>query len=150
MTATMTRFVTSSQQAPLNSAGNDYISTDGVRISASTYIDLSQTQRKVLLNAVRDLASATVEETPRTQSGIKVATVSSGLSQVETYLGCSLGTLRELIFSRGGVSIDLVLKLQQATGLEFVTYKDIEQGFKAKLALIKAFAASNPYNTNDA
>ena len=138
MTATLTR-------TAINSSANDLVTTDGVRISCPLYIDCTTLQRKALLNAARELADSTVTVTPNTQSGISVATTSGGLTKLENYLGCSFDILRSSLFQRGGVPIELVLRLQLATGVEVVSLKEIEAGIKTKIAVVKSFVEENQY-----
>jgi hypothetical protein len=138
MTATLTR-------TAINSSANDHVTNEGVRISCPLYIDLTTIQRKALLNAARELAESTTTTTPTTQSGISVATTNGGLTKLEHYLGCSFDILRGSLFQRGGVPIDLVLRLQLATGVEVVSLKEIEAGIKNKIAVVKSFVEDNQY-----
>ena len=87
----------------LNSAANDPMTADGVRISMPLYIDLPNTLRKDLLNGVREVIAGnfTTSET-QTQSGLTVSTPSSLESEVEAFLGLSIDNLRNVLFSRGG------------------------------------------------
>ena len=140
MTATATRI------ASLNSATNDYTTPTGVRISTPCYVDLTTSQRKELLNAARDLAHSTSESTPRTQSGISVVSTNGGLNQLEMYLNAGFDIVRTQLFQRGGVNLDLIIKLQNATGLEVVSVKELEAALKSKAAIIKEYVAQNPYN----
>ena len=99
----------------INNAGNDYLNEQGVRISLPCYCDLTTSQRKELLNAVRSIASGTVKSEPSTISGLTVETASNQESDIESYLGVSLEVLRGVLFQRGGLEVSLLLRLQEAT-----------------------------------
>lgn len=136
------------QTPVLNSAANDYNNVNGVRVSTPTYIDLTIQQRKELLNAIRTLtASVTTTQTSTSHTGLQVETPTSSLSNVESYLGMNLDVLRTALFSRGGIPIDLCLKLQSATGIEFVSIKDITAAYKAKEKHIKDWIANYSYDS---
>jgi CxxC motif-containing protein len=132
--------------ATINNYTNDYITDSGTRICTPLYLDLTTTQRKELLNAVRSKAAEMTVVPVKTRSGISVETASSNLNQIEAFLGCSLEVLRSLLFQRGGLASDLVLKLQAVTGLELVSLKEIDAAYKARAKLIKDFAAVNTFS----
>ena len=140
MTATLTKLT------HLNSAANDYTNQDGVRISCPLYIELTNIQRKNLLNAARSVATAAQETAPKTQSGIVVSTSTGGLNKLESYIGCSFEILRSQLFQRGSLSADLILKLQIATGYEVVSVKEIEAALKARAGLVKQFVSESPFD----
>ena len=135
---------------PINSAANDYLNPEGIRISSPVYIDLSTSQRKELLNGVREAVQAQPNLTqPDSVSGIRVETASSATSDVETYLGVSLDVLRTVLFQRGGIECGLLLRLQEVTNITFVSDKDFASAFKSKQALIKSYITNNPYNVSE-
>jgi hypothetical protein len=141
MTATITK------PATLNSAANDYVSPNGVRVSAVLYLDPPITPfRKAWLNAVRDAINNSVESTPVTQSGISVVTNTGNMSKVETFLGMTFDNLRGSLFTRGGISADLVLKLQELTGIVAISPKEIQEGIKAKASLVTSYVKENTFN----
>ena len=126
----------------INHYTNDHVTSEGVRICSPLYIDLSTADRKSLLNAVRTLCNErTVVTTPATQSGIKVESNTSE-NEITSFLGLDLNNLRNALFQRGGLSADLVFKLQAITSLTFVTEKDIAAAFKTKQGLVKKFVES--------
>ena len=132
---------------PINNYTNDYITDSGTRICTPLYLDLTTTQRKELLNAVRTKAAEMETVTPRTKSGIAVATSVGNLSKIEAYLGVSLEILRSgVLFQRGGLAADLVLKLQEVGGIEVVSIKEIEAAYRARVKLIKDFDAINKFS----
>ena len=131
----------------INSWQNDYTTNDGARVSTPTYIDLSQNQRKLLFSAVRSAIEAhRTTSVPKTASGIVVETAGGGSTSVEHFLGITVDNLRSVVFTRGGVDITLILKLQAVTGIEVVSVADIETAYKARIALVKAFVKSNTFN----
>ena len=130
----------------LNSAHNDYLNDKSVRISLPCYVDLTTTQRKELLNAVRTIASGkTVSETS-TISGLTVETATNQESDIESYLGMSLEVLRSVIFGRGGLEVSFLLRLQEATGLEYVSASDFTAAFKARQTQIKSYTKEYPFS----
>jgi hypothetical protein len=132
---------------PLNNWQNDYTTLDGVRISTPTYLDLNQQQRKLLYSAVRSSIEAhRNSSTPRTVSGITVETAAGGSDSIESYLGITVENLRSVLFSRGGVDITLLLRLQLATGLEVVPVAELEKAYKARIALVKSYVKDNQFN----
>ena len=137
---------TMTRPKPINAASNDYVTNDGVRISSPLYCDLTQQQRKALLNALRERVNNEGLETrtPNTTSGISVVTNSS-MSRIEEYLGMNVDTLRSsVLFQRGGLEISLLLRLQEITGLSFVTAKDIGAAFTSRKKLVSDYIANNP------
>ena len=135
------------QRTPaINSAANDHMTVDGVRISTPGYVDLSVNQRKALLNGVREAVQGqAVVSTPDTYSGITVETASSATSDVESYLGVSLDVLRGVIFQRGGIECGLLLRLQAVTGITYVAQKDFAAAFKKRGTLIKEYTTTHPF-----
>jgi hypothetical protein len=119
---------------PLNSASNDFHTEQGIRVSQPIYIDIPNTLRKELLNAVRTAASQQleVEETVQKISNIRTVSSSTRQPEIEEYLGMNLDVLRTVLFSRGGLQADLVFRLQQVTGLQFITAKDVKAAFKLR------------------
>ena len=130
----------------INSAAYDYLNEQGVRISLPCYVDATTSQRKQLLNAVRTLAAGTVKSEPSTISGLTVETATNATSDVESYIGMSLEVLRGVLFQRGGIEVSLLLRLQEATGLEFISAADFTSAFKARQALIKGYTKEYPFN----
>lgn len=128
-------------RTPLNAAANDYYNEQGIRFSQPVYIDLPNTVRKELLNAVRTEATRPieVEETTRTMSGIRTVSSSTRQGDIEEFLGMNLDVLRTVLFGRGGLQADLVFRLQQVTGLEVITAKDIKAAFKQRQTQLLAF-----------
>ena len=134
---------------PINSAANDYTNKDGVRISLPCYIDITQQQRKELLNACRDACSSQViTSEPASMSGITAETTSNRQSDLESYIGISLDVLRGVIFQHGGIEAGLLLRLQEATGVELVSEKDFNAAFKARLDVVKKYTSNFPYQAS--
>jgi hypothetical protein len=133
----------------VNSSFTDYISDSGARISTPIYYDASPTELKTLYNKVRQVASTPITSSVKSVSGITVDSFGSAQQAVERHLGCSLEVLRTLLFSRGGVNIDLILKIQQVIGEEVVSVKELEAAFKTKLNVVKEILKNYPYTSNE-
>ena len=134
------------QTKPLNHHSQDSYTKDGVRISTPVYIDLTQVQRKSLLNAVRSKCNEPAPvRTPVTASGISVQSSASQQAEIESFLGVSVDVLRQVLFTRGGIDIALLLRLQAVSGLEVVSVKEIAAALKSKTELIKGYAADHVY-----
>ena len=135
---------------PLNGSGNDYFSSSGSRVCMPIYVDVPHTLRKAWLNELREICSTMMTSTPSTISGLQVDTASNSTSDVESYLGMSLDTLRTaVLFQRGGLPIDLVLKLQHVTGIEAVTDKELATAFKSRQCRVKAYLEEHPFKSDD-
>ena len=135
---------------PLNGAGRDFYSSSGSRICMPIYVDVPHTLRKAWLNVLRDMCSTMMTSTPSTISGLQVDTASNSTSDVESYLGMSLDTLRTaVLFQRGGLPIDLVLKLQHLTEVEAVTDKELVAAFRNRQSDVKVFIQENPFKSED-
>ena len=134
--------------APINSAGNDLLTDSGVRISTPLYIDLPNSLRKELFNGVRTACTAPSDARTATASvsGISVEESSNRAPDVESYLGMNIDTLRAVLFSRGGLPIDLVLRLQAVSGLVFVTEKEINAALKKRGTIIKTYISDFTFN----
>ena len=121
---------------PLNASVNDTMTDEGVRVSVPVYVDLTHNQRKEILNNLRSKATHR-EYTPHTASGISTVTSVAPITDIESFIGMSIEVLRGVIFQRGGMPIDLVLRLQKAAGVEFVTEAQIKNAFTSKQKLIQ-------------
>ena len=121
---------------PLNASVNDTTNDEGVRVSVPVYVDLTHNQRKEILNNLRAKAAYT-EYTPHTASGISTVTTVTPTTDIESFIGMSIEVLRGVIFQRGGMPVDLVLRLQTAAGVEFVNEAMIKKAFSSKQKLIQ-------------
>ena len=134
----------------LNYAGADHHTEEGVRISLPIYIDVPNTKRKELLNAVRTVCSQQVSTTPaNTHGSISVVSSQSLQPKVEAFLGMTVDILRSVLFSRGGLAVDLLFRLQSVTGMEVVTDKDLTAAFKARQAMVKDFKKEVVFNAEE-
>ena len=121
--------------AALNNWQNDFTNNDAVRVSCPLYIDVPQQLRKDLYSKLRSVVETEkIISTPKSQSGIIVATATPGGTQVEAAIGVSLDNLRSIVFSRGGLDVSLLLRIQCVLGEEVVTIKDIETALKNKIS----------------
>ena len=133
-------------KAPTNAATNDTYSSNGARISLPIYVDISQQDRKLILNGVRTrIYEQAPVSTPSSVSGLQVVSATNGQHEVESYLGMSLDVLRTVLFSRGGMPLDLVLRLQSVSGLEVLSEKDIKAAFKDRQASVLSYMKENTY-----
>jgi hypothetical protein len=131
----------------LNSATLDHNTEEGIRISLPIYVDIPMGVRKTLYNSVREEATraATVLSSPKTVSGIQVTTYQVQENSVSQYLGASLDVLRTLIFQRGGLQLDLVLRLQEVAGYEVLTKEALAKAFDERKEACISYADHNPY-----
>ena len=79
-------------------------------------------------------------------SGIQVIASSSAQAEVETYLGMTVDNLRNVMFARGGLNLDLVFRLQNVSGIEVVTEKDISTAFTSKKKVISNWVSENQFD----
>ena len=86
------------------------IQANGAAISVPIYIAPTKEQNKTLLNAVRNKAR-------------------EGENAVEEQLGMNEENLRILLFGRNGIPESLLVKLQDITGIELVTRRQIEETY---------------------
>lgn len=111
------------------------ITPDGVGISCPVYINLTTDQSKALLNAFRNVVAQ-----QRIEMGYNPKPLSSSLgelsvetavlppqSQAELELGMSEESLRYALFNKGGIAERIVLKLQELTGVIFVTSAQVAE-----------------------
>lgn len=133
----------------LNGTHTDWWNDHGARLSMPMYVDLPNTLRKEILNGIRDACHSLNPTKPpaKTVSGITVASSSNNQPEIEAYLGMSLDVLRSVLFSRGGLTLDLVLRLQEVSGMEFVTEKDLVAAFKERTKQVKTYIAENKYDS---
>ena len=131
---------------PLNHHSRDFTTEAGVRVSNPIYVDLTTTQRKDLLNAIRTRCFEPVEETQTgTVSGIRTVSSASQQPAIEGYLGLSLDVLRTVIFARGGLEIGLLIRLQSVAQMEVISQKELLAGLKSKMDIVKSYIAENQY-----
>lgn len=134
-------------KAPTNAAKNDTYSSNGARISLPIYVDVSQSDRKLMLNGIRTrIYEQAPTTTPNSVTGLQVVNATNGQHDVEAFIGMSLEVLRTVLFSRGGMPIDLVLRLQSVSGMEVLSEKDIKAAFKERQASILAYMKENNYS----
>jgi hypothetical protein len=133
---------------PLNSAKSDYYTDNGSRVSTVLYLDIPMEKRKLLYNALRtkvELEAFT--STPPTLSGIQTVTAnSSSLNRIEAYVGVSLSVLRGVLFQRGGVALDLILRIQEASGLEVISTKELAAALDSRKKQVVNYIKENPFN----
>ena len=130
--------------AALNNWQNDFMNDLSVRVSCPLYVDVPQQLRKDLYSKLRSaVETEKIISTPKTQSGISVATATPGGTRVEAAIGVSLDNLRSIMFSRGGLDVSLLLRIQCVLGEEVVTTKDIETALKNKISQVKEFIEIN-------
>ncbi|ABB34628.1 hypothetical protein [Synechococcus sp. CC9605] len=133
---------------PPNTSSQDFITKSGVRTSAPLYVNISQETRKEWLNELRRLASATTVREVTSSSGISTETSINADAGIESYLGLTLDTLRSaVLFQRGGIPLDMVIKLQSVTGIEAVSEKDIASALKARVEDVNSFIADRAFET---
>ena len=151
MTSTIAAPTTSrpfQQTTAINSATHDLITDVEIRISSPLYVDLPNSLRKELFNGVRTACTApSVARTASASvSGIQVEESSNRAPDVESFIGMNIDTLRAVLFSRGGLPVDLVLRLQAVTGIVFVTEKDLNASVKKRATVIKKYITDNTFN----
>jgi hypothetical protein len=133
---------------PLNAAKSDYYTDSGCRVSTVLYLDVPMEKRKLLYNALRtkvELEAFT--STPATRSGIQTVTAnSSALSQIESYVGVTMSVLRGVLFQRGGVALDLILRIQEASGVEVITAKELGAALDNRKKQVVNYIKENPFN----
>lgn len=131
----------------INSATLDTHTQEGIRISIPCYVDVPNHVRKSLLNGTREAAQreAASESTPKTQSGLTVTTYNNNQTSVENYLGVSLDVLRTVLFQRGGLPLDLILRLQEVSGIEVLSPKELAKAFDDRKKVCIGYAKENPY-----
>jgi hypothetical protein len=121
---------------PINNYLNDFTTNDGVRVSLPIYVDVPMSKRKELLNGIRTAqTNETTTATPSSVSGISVETVNNR-SAVNDFLGMNPDVLRGVLFQRGGLALDLVLKLQEIAEIDVLTEADIKKAFTARQKFI--------------
>lgn len=133
---------------PLNAAKNDYYTDKGVRVSTVLYVDVPNEIRKSLYSALRSkVEMEAFTATPATKSGITTVTANSAaLSKIEAYIGISMSVLRSVIFARGGVALDLILRIQEATGLEVISAKELGAALDARKKQVVSYTKDYPFN----
>ena len=133
---------------PINSAATDFFNEDGVRFSLPFYLDLPTQKRKDLLNGVREKIQSvrTSSSTPNSMSGISVDTFTT--NSVEQYIGMTMDVLRSVLFTRGGVPADLVLRLQAVSGITIVTDAELKKAFDNRKKTVLAYLTNFPPPTN--
>ena len=137
--------MTTATYEPLNSSKLDYYTADGVRVSMPVYLDLPNQRRKELLNGVRNkLQSQTLsEKSPSSMSGIKVQSHGVYDNSIEKYIGMDLACLRGVLFQRGGLPADLVLRLQAVSGVEVISDADIKKAFDHRKKTTVSYTKDN-------
>ena len=131
---------------PLNHYTNDFTNTDGVRVSTPLYVDVPTMLRKQAFNAIREACSDVSDNGEQTNNNVTVVSFSTNQPAIEAYLGMSLDVLRGVLFQRGGLALDLILRIQSVTGQTLISEKDLTAAFKQKHDIVKAYMKENPFN----
>lgn len=133
--------------APINSTTKDYFTEAGARLSLPIYLDPPMVIRKQVLNAVREAIqqSRNSSYTPKTLGGISVSTSDHTNFDIENYLGMNVEVLRAVLFQRGGLPIDVLIRLQHISGIELLTEKDIKAAFDTRKKATLSYLSTNPY-----
>ena len=139
---------TSTEYQVINSSKHDYYNEKGVRVSLPVYADVPTDLRKQLLNGVRSAhdASSFSQRDTNTISNITVSTANQ--SNVEAYIGMKLEVLRSVLFQRGGLPLDLVLRLQEVSGIEVLTPKELTAVFDTRKKFCSSYQKSHPYSSS--
>ena len=120
-------------KAPANSSTNDQYTATGVRVSLPMYLDLPQQLRKEILNGIRNaIHTEAPVKTPGSISGIRTQEAGTTQHAIEAYLGMSIDVLRNVLFTRGGQPIDMILRLQSVSGVEVITEKELKAVIKQR------------------
>ena len=118
-------------------------------IRSLIYVDVSQQDRKLMLNGIRSRIYEDQSTTnPNSVTGLQVVNATNGQHEVEAFIGMSLDVLRTVLFSRGGMPIDLVLRLQSVSGMEVLSEKDIKAAFKERQASVLSYLKDNQYQAD--
>ena len=107
----------------------------GLSISTPCYLQLTNQQKKELLNAWRTLNTKQRLELgydDTTDLGsIRVTTAQTPpQTELERATGCDEETLRMMLFSRQGIAERLIIKVMLLVGIELFTRQDIEETHK--------------------
>ena len=138
----------------LNKAENDFVTSSGVRVCTSVYVDIPMNSgdgmlgRKDIFNKLRSVCNRSISRAhqPKTMSGIQVQEFATLQPYVERYLGCSMDTLRSAIWwQRGALPIDIVLKVQSVIGETIISDKDHTAAFSKKAKEVKEFSKLYPF-----
>jgi hypothetical protein len=99
-------------------------------ILVSTRVRLNEEQRKALKNAYFEKKNAAIPQERTTEDGLVVSTpyTSPGLDKE---LGMNQLVFSDLVNSRDTITIGIVLKLQQALGVEVITKKEVMAACKS-------------------
>ena len=111
------------------------INTSGTAISVPFYVQPTTDQKKALLNGFRvvkqkQLLEMGFDNTRKEGQMVVVTNNQPPQTQIEVELGMTEENLRLQLFSRTGLQERLVHKLQQLTGVEVFTRKEVEETFK--------------------
>jgi hypothetical protein len=132
----------------LNASSLDYVTENGSRVSCPVYVDVTMIERKALLNAIRQVCYQPSTTQVKSISGITVENSASKQQEVESFLGCSIDVLRSVLFQRGGLPVDLILRIQSVSGYEVISLKDLDAGLKSKLNNIKEFSRAYSFDSD--
>ena len=110
------------------------ITAEGVAISTPIYLNLTNDQSKALLNGFRNvvaeqrIAMGFADTTRQTIGELSVDTAQTPpQTQAELELGMAEESLRYALLQKGGVAERLILKLQEITGITYVTSKEVKE-----------------------
>ena len=107
----------------------------GIAVSTPVYITLNTEASKALLNAFREIKRQQLHELGysevRTSNNLMV--VSRGeqpQTQIEKDSGFNEETLRQVLFTRNGISERTIIKLQNLTGIKVVSKQETKEAMR--------------------
>ena len=114
-----------------------HITENGTAIATPFYVTPTTDTKKALLNAFRTIKTKQLLEMgyssePRQEGSIQIHTaVTPPQAPIEVELGVTEENLRLLIFNRQGLHEQLVVKLQNLTGVQVFTQEEARRTFDA-------------------
>ena len=100
--------------------------TTPLPILISARIRLSFNQRKTIKNVYYKFKNASLPTESIGQGSVTVQTNYGSDLELEKRMGCSHLVFADIVNTRDSISLNVILRLQEAHGVEVITKKDIE------------------------
>ena len=114
------------------------IENGNLRVSIGSRMKLTEADRDALKTAYRNACEAEWAETVPTPSGRLNVSTAYSTPMLDRALGYNSFIFSQIVSSRDGIQLGIILKLQRVLGCEIINYSDLKKIFASYLSYIES------------
>ena len=114
------------------------IENGNLRVSIGSRMKLTEADRDALKTAYRNACEAEWSETVPTPSGRLNVSTAYSTPILDRALGYNSFIFSQIVSSRDGIQLGIILKLQRVLGCEIINYSDLKKIFASYLSYIES------------